>query len=523
MSTVLASFFLVSNFLHENSYPLGRPEALILWVLIELFFAFVRFLANKIKLPWLFSAFLIVVILDYILGAASFSPRLGWQLPLILSAIFFLTTCYLLRKNVEKFILIGISTALAAGLVSNALHPVELYHSRRSVAAAIDHSEKGNVYILILDEHIGLQGLAMASETGKSAAQRIADGYKKRGFEVYSNAFSNFYATLDSIPSLLNARVSPRSVFLRKKSLVTNRLLEKFHRDGFSAHIYQNTHLNYADPSFFTPESLFEYKENSVGYMAHLAVPLRKRVYVLLNNFIESGKSTVLKRVWRKSFVAPENAQSYMLAASATPRVFRAIEDDALGAKRDSIFLAHFLMPHSDYLYDANGKLNDVSDWEPCYGEAFSDGGQRLNTDKTRERKYGLYVGQIQYLHSLLESFFQFLDQNGLYDDATIIVLSDHGSRILRYPLDIRNKESIEEEDLYDGYNAFFAVKKPRATSGQIITAPFSLVELFSKEAGLTLEMDSMDKKDRLYMQSIENTDVKNYHVRPVMTSIDIQ
>ncbi len=115
---------------------------------------------------------------------------------------------------------------------------------------------------------------------------------------------------------------------------------------------------------------------------------------------------------------------------------------------------AHFLMPHYSYVYDPSCNLKqDVSTWHRRYITYSTTGA--VNTPGSRRERYEAYFDQVRCAYELLAGFFDELKQAGIYDDATIIVHGDHGSRIGIYDPWLQNRPLLTEDDLLDSYRRY--------------------------------------------------------------------
>jgi hypothetical protein len=68
VTALLASLFLVLNFLHRNSYPVHKPEAALLWLIVLVPLAALWAVCKLAKRPWLFSALCAFLIIDLAAG-----------------------------------------------------------------------------------------------------------------------------------------------------------------------------------------------------------------------------------------------------------------------------------------------------------------------------------------------------------------------------------------------------------------------------------------------------------------------
>ena len=63
---------------------------------------------------------------------------------------------------------------------------------------------------LILDEHIGLEGIPTDIPEGRTVKNQLLEFYRKYGFMTFGGAYSHYFLTIDSIPHLLNFSSGPQ-------------------------------------------------------------------------------------------------------------------------------------------------------------------------------------------------------------------------------------------------------------------------------------------------------------------------
>jgi hypothetical protein len=159
-----------------------------------------------------------------------------------------------------------------------------------------------------------------------------------------------------------------------------------------------------------------------------------------------------------------------MVALEALDK-FRA---DIRTSPRGVAYIVHLLIPHSGYLYAADCSLVDPSVWaRDGYGEKLR------YTEEQRSRLYRRYLDQMACATKQMQSLFAELKDLGIYDQATIIVHGDHGSRLGNVPYITDAPDALSERDMLDHYSAFLAIKEPGLKPG-IYEEPVVLQRLFA-------------------------------------------
>ena len=82
------------------------------------------------------------------------------------------------------------------------------------------------------------------------------------------------------------------------------------------------------------------------------------------------------------------------------------------------------------------------------------------------EVRYIGYFAQVGCLHSALRRFFEGLMEIGAFEDATIVVHGDHGSRIALIAPLTTAPQPLSDEDLADMYSVLYAVRSPSLAPG---------------------------------------------------------
>lgn len=100
-----------------------------------------------------------------------------------------------------------------------------------------------------------------------------------------------------------------------------------------------------------------------------------------------------------------------------------------------------------------------MREWEVAAGP-----GPLPNDRESRARRYGLYLEQMRCLYRKLYAMFQAWQK--VFDRATIVIHSDHGSRIYQHHLNAYSQPELSEADYIDSFSTLFAVKGSRHPPG---------------------------------------------------------
>jgi arylsulfatase A-like enzyme len=157
---------------------------------------------------------------------------------------------------------------------------------------------------------------------------------------------------------------------------------------------------------------------------------------------------------------------------------------DECGEERFFLF-AHYFDPHCDYI------MHEPFDFYPGYnGPVLS--GQPIT--ELRDMAPKMTPDDVRYLNALYDSEIRFTDEHvgelldhlkekGLYDDALIVIVADHGEEFLeRGSYWIGHTKTVYQELVH----VPLMIKLPRMTEGRSVDVPVSLVNIMPTIISLT-------------------------------------
>ena len=166
------------------------------------------------------------------------------------------------------------------------------------------------------------------------------------------------------------------------------------------------------------------------------------------------------------------NVPSIRLSAVSAAGILDELQEDVLRAQPGSMFVVHLTLPHYPYAYRSDCSMRDPATWLTSSNPAFTDPKNvteqtrrgRRNDTASRAERYPLYLEQVVCTHEKLGQLFGALDDAARFNEMTVVIHGDHGSRInqiapsRRYP-GIR----LSNADMTDSFSTLFAVKMPGA------------------------------------------------------------
>jgi len=471
---LLGAPFLV--FLRHYGYRLSQPEALICLAVLGVIglllglVAAVGTLARTAVFAGLLTA-LADVQFDSIDGA--------WRLLLCFTAS--AGILWILRQHASRVLAIMAATLV----VSTVLMPGPARAAARAPLAASSSSRGDLPFVLhiVLDEHIGIGGLA--GSPVPEMAEEIRAFYTGAGFRLFPRAYSEHFATVRSLSSAFNFsvqhRVADEDLFGAasakdqwaldaadvKWAVRRNAYLAAVVQRGYAVYVHQSNHLDLCGDTSGIVCDTYSYSEIAVLEEAPLPAVEKARiiagVYLSRTNLQEEVRqhyAALRARVAFAGRVLPAwEPQPVRVGPLTSMSVLRNLVAEVGKAGAGQYLLAHVLIPHSPYVYDADCGVLPSRQW---MDRVASDGS---NTAEERVARYRAYARQLQCTYSVLGAVLDAIPFP-LRDRAIVIVHGDHGSRITTTdPLSGRAARLVPS-DYADSFSTLFAVRGPGLAAG---------------------------------------------------------
>jgi hypothetical protein len=451
-AALLAAVPLVA-FLTTNQYPLASPEAGLLLAACA---------AGGALLG-----------LSALLGASAAALALGAAAVLSLDLLFGLhaskaalvlvpLACLILRRHIALVITAAFSVLFATTAFARSEPPVMLH--------------------IVLDEHIGLDGIPRGIAGGADFERWLAGSWLDAGFRIHAGAYSQYADTRNSLANLLNFSSSADDWAHfdagRSKPYVLARSAYFRHlaARGYRLNVYQSDYMDFCRVPGVPYASCFSYRANSVGALPGTSLGTVERVRLIFNSFLST--SSYLNRL--RAIVGYHAVNR--VGPIPVLRALERLEQDLRRASPGQAYFAHLLIPHYPYVLDESCRIRErVGDW--LYNVVEKDAPVPNSADSRAER-YRRYFAQIRCQQRLLRRLFDALEQAGVWRDAQVIVHGDHGSRIARRLPVSENAGRLSPEDFRDYFSTLFAVRMP-GTQAEVRRGPRSLQELLREVLGL--------------------------------------
>ncbi len=466
------------NYLKHAEYSLVSPEILIIYglILIQAFiFAYLMIPGGAPLRVFIYGA-LAVLVVDV---QTDWITTIG--LRLLLNILFFGGLFWILRRRLTSFIIVVAGAVLLSTLVLPGGDGV--VRTGEPGPRPDDDPDLPFILHLILDEHIGVEGIPAEFDPEGRYSTSLREFYLDQDFAVYGRAYSKYLATQESVPNLLNFSSSGDPGYFFDGGFHPNVLLENnawfdlLHDRGYRIHVMENNFMRFFNPGDqgFNPhgDTRLHYYWRSLKPVEMLDVHPAKKIPFLLGGFFK--RSYFLSRVQGTY----SNIQSSQMASGFLPSLevkvefpgqkaaldaLGILEEQLQGAGPGQVFFAHIMLPHTPYGLSPDCGFELRPDkWLSNYDRKLIP---RFNTPESRALRYPLYLDQLSCLQSRLERMFQILRDKGLWDDCMIILHGDHGARICQWVPDAYADEKVLPTDYLDCFSTLFAVKSPHVAPG---------------------------------------------------------
>lgn len=402
---------------------------------------------------------------------------------MILLLGFFLTflTILSIRKKLASVVAVLFGTLL----VSTVALPLERVRFGSDELPQIGTAapEKAPLIHLVLDGHIGIDGIPQDVAGGAELRSALEDFYSRWGFRVFNRAYSKYFMTYDSLSNMFNGTASKTKAGLvditnrygkSGLSLNENAYFQKIMEKGYYTRIYQSDYLDFCRASN-NLEYCYVYSSASPQLIRELDIPLYEKAELIIGSYAnDSGIYNAVRAFYRLLSLGIEKVdvqlpewqrKNYEFSSLGVPAIIQKLDFDISLSSEGRMFFAHLLLPHSPYVWDRQCRLRTDSDtWLSRRHE--HENLLTLSTPDYRDSAYQIYFEQAHCLVSLLDALFKSLEANGLLQTATIVVHGDHGSRItIADPVD-PELSSADNRDFVDSFSTLLAIRSPSLTPG---------------------------------------------------------
>jgi hypothetical protein len=465
--TLLSSFI---TFVTYNEYPLLTPEILICGGLILILSLALSLLGRLFRL--LAAAILSMSLLLF--ADIQFGPPF---LLLVLAAAPLLALCWVLGDDLAVVCSVMFATVAASTFLLSGTQAPPL---SATIAEKPSSSDLPVFLHIILDEHIGVEGLPEEVAGASVRREELKVFYIGNGFRLFGQAYSQFSDTHLSVSHLLNDAVTfePGLVVPSKSDrfafrMTRNRHLAQAQEAGYRLTVYQPDYVDFCTTTNgdVAADRCHTYPSAAIGSIRGTALPIAAKVRVVASMYFSRSQIYTKLRnrynwlvtyklglplpswTWERDRIGPIPV---MMALDG-------LEVDLAHARSGDFFLVHLLMPHYPYVYDAGCNL--LTDPEVWLNREASKWGPP-NTEASRLERYRNYLAQLACTNRRLDRLFDILKGSGQFERSIILIHGDHGSRITRSPMFAYAHGRLTPDDYRDSFSTLFALKAPGIEPG---------------------------------------------------------
>ena len=466
------------NFIHSNEFIYEAVNAIV----IGAFLALAAVLATLLR--WARSELLRVCILAFLL-LLFLDIQLywfhSWIWKLAVGALVLGRLSWHGRRHLSVFLTAVFGTMTAATIVLIVWDGTIVRDSNAHPSAAGGNSDLPVYVHIILDEFMGPEGFDPAVASQRAIRNEIKSFFADRGFRLFGRAYSPYFYSHDSIPAALNMTVTSETGNFHEMdglgfAIDRNRYFESLRSRGYRIHVYQSSFMDYctSSPVDIAKCVTYDYHSSTSASLASLASADKARLVLTMYASLGTLSDVVFAAYKELRSASPALGRSLpewvewsdKLGPIPVMPVFDELIRDVASAQGGSMFFAHLLIPHSPYSLDSACRIRrPVMMWkENSLKERPSSG--HANTDASRHARYEAYIPQLRCALRKVQSLLDSLKARGLYDDATIVIHGDHGSRIVRTEPGLLNRRWLIPQDYTDAFLALYAVKSPEISPG---------------------------------------------------------
>jgi hypothetical protein len=475
---VLPSAALLFNFLNYHSYPyFSFDTLLVMTALLALPIVSCGLAALWHPAGYLVPALSIVVFLDTLLP---FMPKTGLHprskleayagIALVLAIVLSFGGVKLRQVLVLVFGVIVVSTA-ASNFVTGNSQPILQYDPQ---AGSSDKASLPPYIHLVLDSHIGANGLPPEPRESAAVRDTIEHFFERYGFRFFPAAFSHYYWTTHSLTNLVDYAES--DIVIRQQIVANNQLFESLKAKGYRLHVYDTDVLKFCQSERVRVEFCYTYSPTSLAGLTQVDMKRTRKALLIAGHWLSSMYivrisrnilDNVIERVSGRSVTGlpllGRHARYDTSAGVNSVVAFERLKQDILHNPTGVAFFAHLMIPHTPFIYEANCDLTA----DPGRWSSDTDEPRLIVSDEARAAGYVRYLSQVRCIYRLLDRWMIELRQAGILDRATIVIHGDHGSRLSTRPF-------LEGEDnphwrrmLVDSFSTLFAVHSPQLAPGK--------------------------------------------------------
>jgi hypothetical protein len=381
-----------------------------------------------------------------------------------------------LREHAARIVSLMMATVLGTSLLplGRVAASPSSWDQRHSASPPAARSELPLIVHLVLDEHIGVEGLPDIL-TPPSFKEDVRSFFVDRGFRLFGRAYSEHPSTFVALSHLLNLAqgryvpdLTAPGAAPRTYRLTRNAYFERLEQAGYTIRAHRIDYLDVCAGGV-APSACGSYGETSLAVLHSLPASPVEKLSVVAGVFLEGSDAVMrLKHAYDRSRPWLLNAGVHLPAWSwdrnrvapiAAMAALDSIAADLARSQPGEVFFAHLMLPHNPYVYDSECRARPPAEWRQRrdYDEVHLEAGES-NTRAGRALRYSLYLQQLRCAHLKIDELLDAIPPS-LRDGAVVVVHGDHGSRIGLNEPNSRRESSFSATDYADFFSTLFAVR----------------------------------------------------------------
>ncbi len=278
------------HFLVYHRYDLTAPEVLILLGGVAVVGEILVILADRVS-PF-FRVLIVATVIMFFFDVQFDYERHGY-----ITLIYFacIAIAWMLRDHVTEIAFAVFLTFIASTLLLDGDRTGVTTENRPDAAPARNESLPPIIH-LILDEHIGIEGIPVDIAPGPAVAYELKRFYADNGFALFGGAFSQYSKTYNSIANTFNFTSESQDAYYfpvktDRYVLEENAWFESLGDAGYQIRVYQSDYLDLCPAKGLAIVSCTTYPGNSIKSIEDLDLPATQKARFIAYSILDRSDS----------------------------------------------------------------------------------------------------------------------------------------------------------------------------------------------------------------------------------------
>jgi hypothetical protein len=353
-----------------------------------------------------------------------------------------------------------ISTAAGIGSRSDWITEIRNESPKQSEAG---RQQRPAVLHIILDEHIGIEGLPNDDPVAMQLRANLKQYYMDAGFSLYGGAYSEHLHTVTAVPNILNFGTSTsRNPTGGGFFVGVNKYFQTLQQLVYRITVFQSDYADYCrDASVY---SCITYDSSAMYPTIHAPMGVSDRARLILFKILNLSQGVMaISQAWNLlthdilyfgwKLRQPNLYQDASSSSVGTKESLGVLANLLNKAKPGDAYFVHLLLPHVPYVVDRHCNYVPADAWK--------DHNLRI-PEVARQHAY---YAQVECTTLEVGRLIRALDGSEAGPNSVIIIHGDHGSRITKIDPNEPNFGRFSTSDVVAGFSTLFAVRVPGAMS----------------------------------------------------------